>query len=1108
MPRLRPLQIVIVTTLFAIGASAAQLSSPLLASSYAASREENSEADRHPLANSTGADTKKTEATMTGITTLISVASDGAQGNGRSGYYDSTSISTDGRFVVFDSLASNLVSNDDNNCSGFLGFTNCPDIFVHDRLTGQTKRVSVDSNGTEGDSASALPLISGNSHFVAFHSYSDNLVSDDTNGTWDAFVHDLQTGQTTRVSVASDGTQGNGKSGPAAITADGRLVLLVSQATNLVANDSNNSNLTCTQWFGAPGCPDLYLHDRQTSQTTLISIATDGTQANSASGAASISPDGRYVAFGSWANNLVGDDTNNVCDVNGDAVLDNCPDIFIHDRQTGQTARVSVASDGTQGNGVSNSPAISADGRYVVFESDATNLVSNDTNGVRDVFIHDQQTGQTTRVSTASDGTEGNQASSQPSISADGRYVIFSSTAFNLVNNDSNIGYSDIFVHDMWTGQTELASVASNGVQGNNHSVGSIISANSRFVAFQSDANNLTNLDTNGERDVFIRDRCPDGSCGGDYYTSGRVRDAHNNPISSVIVLAGMAGNAITDPSGYYTVTGLVTGTYTITPTKARFTFSPITRTVSVPPDAIGQNFVGSIVDISFRPYPNGYEIVNDNSWYSGDFTTTFDFSTNDMGQLFGDEFVCESVVLGHCFLTLPAQQWYDNVAIPIIRGGHCDGMAATSLRFFKGWDQLPQIQSGAVTAYDLDLFHARRHLSYYQVLQKTPVTSEAIRNTEAQTPTQVLSLLQASFSADLPYTLIIIEGDYDGAHAHALVPYRLTDRGNGIWWIWVYDPNYPFNPISPLDSNRYAVLNTATNTWTYTGSFGTWSGEAMSHTLRALPLLAYQPHQHGQCPWCVPVDPVLPSIAQISLNDVGHLLITDPTGRRLGYVGGQYYSEIPSAVGIPVISSGLVPQEPTYYLPLTSTYTITLDGTILTQTQAATMRQFGPGYAVGVDSTLSPSTQDQITITPDGARVSYRANENHSVGFVLTSDVTQTASYEFDVRSPLIAGKVITLSNNSMTGKLIVNNYDGSISGSYRLSIDRVSAVGEQFFEHSDIAISTGETDYVLYGTWDGHGDMALEIDHGSDGTIDQTVMLTNEHKFLLYLPLILRNQ
>jgi Tol biopolymer transport system component len=406
----------------------------------------------------------------TGNTERVSVASDGTQGDG--GSYR-PSISADGRYVAFESVSGNLVNGDTNGEN---------DVFVHDRQTGQTTRVSVASDGTQGNDGSNSISISADGRYVAFRSHASNLVSGDTNGTGDVFVHDRQTGQTTRVSVASDGTQGNGLSSynsSPSISADGRYVAFNSEASNLVSGDTN-------------GTTDVFLHDRQTGQTTRVSVASDGTQGNSPAYRPSISADGRYVAFESYASNLVSGDTNSTWDV------------FVHVQQTGQTLRVSVASDGTQGSGLSFYPSFSADGRYVAFISEASNLVSGDTNGTRDIFVHGQ-TGQTTRVSVASEGAEGNGVSEVPSISADGRYVAFVSNASNLVSGDTNSIW-DVFVHDRQTGQTIRVSVASDGTQGNGSSILPSISADGRYVAFESDASNLVSGDTNGYTDVFVHD--------------------------------------------------------------------------------------------------------------------------------------------------------------------------------------------------------------------------------------------------------------------------------------------------------------------------------------------------------------------------------------------------------------------------------------------------------------------------------------------------------------------------------------------------------------------------------------------------------------------------
>lgn len=411
-----------------------------------------------------------------GITTRISLASDGSQGNGGSEY---AAITADGRFVAFDSYASNLVIDDTNNEE---------DVFVHDRWTGTTERVSITSNGGQADGRSFGRAISADGRFVAFTSYADNLLSGDVNNNGNIFVHDRQTGITELVSVAIDGSQGNGFSHRPSISADGRYVAFHSWASNLVSEDTN-------------GKGDEFVRDRQTGVTKRVSVASDGSQGNGESDGPSISADGRFVAFDSSAWNLVSGDTNNFCDGGS-----NCWDVFVHDRQTGITERISVASDGTQGNDESVLPSISADGRYVAFVSGASNLVIEDTNGSWDVFIHDRETGETERISVASDGSQGNHTSSEPSISAYGRYVAFHSLASNLVSGDSNDEF-DIFVHDRQTGLTERVSVAIDGNQGNEMSITPSISGNGRYIAFYSYASNLVSGDTNGCQDIFVHDR-------------------------------------------------------------------------------------------------------------------------------------------------------------------------------------------------------------------------------------------------------------------------------------------------------------------------------------------------------------------------------------------------------------------------------------------------------------------------------------------------------------------------------------------------------------------------------------------------------------------------
>ncbi len=395
-----------------------------------------------------------------------SVASDGNIGNNHS---FRSSMSGDGRYVAFDSSSSNLVANDTNNAH---------DVFVHDRQTETTTRISIASDGTQGNNNSSSPSISADGRYVTFVSYSTNLVANDTNGEGDIFVHDRQTGNITKVNITSDGTQGNNHSSAPSISADGRYVAFQSDASNLVANDTNYAS-------------DVFVHDRQTATTTIVSVASNGTQGNSYNEFPSISEDGRHVAFTSYSNNLVTND-NNVR-----------RDVFVHDRQTGETTMVSVASDGTHGNTFSKDPSISADGRYVAFWSWSNTLVDNDTNDVYDIFVRDRQTETTTRVSVASGGTQASANGRKPSISPDGRYVAFSSSSPDLVTNDTN-NVEDIFIHDRQTGTTTRVSHDSNGAQGELTSYYPSISADGQYVAFTSVASILVTGDTNDRADIYV----------------------------------------------------------------------------------------------------------------------------------------------------------------------------------------------------------------------------------------------------------------------------------------------------------------------------------------------------------------------------------------------------------------------------------------------------------------------------------------------------------------------------------------------------------------------------------------------------------------------------
>jgi tricorn protease-like protein len=227
------------------------------------------------------------------------------------------------------------------------------------------------------------------------------------------------------------------------------------------------------------------------SEIQRVSVSSSGNPGNSSSRSPSISADGRYVAFQSYADNLVAGDTNDTSD------------IFVYDTQLKSIRRVSVDVNGNQGNFYVSNPSISGDGRYVTFESAASNLVTGDTNNTSDIFVYDTQLSSIRRVSVDVNGNQGNGYSFSSNISADGRYVTFTSYANNLVAGDTN-DTSDIFVYDTQMSSIRRVSVDVNGNQGNLKSLNSSISADGQYVTFDSHANNLVAGDTNNVYDIFV----------------------------------------------------------------------------------------------------------------------------------------------------------------------------------------------------------------------------------------------------------------------------------------------------------------------------------------------------------------------------------------------------------------------------------------------------------------------------------------------------------------------------------------------------------------------------------------------------------------------------
>jgi len=395
-------------------------------------------------------------ATVPGVNELLNVDSSGNQGNGAS---YSTTISGDGRYVAFQSAATNLVSGDMNGV---------PDIFVRDRTNDTTARVSVSTAGVEANAGSNVPSISYDGRYVLFFSSATNLGTT-TAGAW--YVHDMQSGTINVASSTSEGTVANRSSNKGVISGDGRFVVFDSTASNLVS--------------GVGGTHlNVYRKDMKTGNIKLLSATSGGSEGNNGSLMPSISCDGGIVVFMTAATDLVSGMGNH------SIVVDNIS-------AGNELSTIANSPD----NSSEDTPVISCNGNYIAYQSDATNLVSGDTNSASDVFEYNRLTEETTRISMATSGTQGDNSSWMPSISDDGRYVAFQSNATTLT---SQLGSgTNIYVHDLKGGTTQLISIDRNGNKTTNSQV-PVISMDGSYVSYQSTSQTLLSSGTVSYNGTYI----------------------------------------------------------------------------------------------------------------------------------------------------------------------------------------------------------------------------------------------------------------------------------------------------------------------------------------------------------------------------------------------------------------------------------------------------------------------------------------------------------------------------------------------------------------------------------------------------------------------------
>lgn len=413
-------------------------------------------------------------------TILISGTPAHAPANSLSTY---PSVSADGRFISYTSYAGNILPGV-GEPTGL--------VYVYDTWTHTNSLASKKSDGTQADNGCYSASLNADGRFVVFDTAS-RLIPEDLNGfISDVYLRDLVTGYVELISISDNGVQGNSQSVGGRITPDGRFVAFSSLASTLVLGDTNGV-----------GGNDVFVKDRRSKTLERVSINSSGVEGNLLSTEPAISADGRFVAFSSFASNLVPGDTNGQYDV------------FVRDRQLHVTTLVSVRPDGTMGDsdsggisfGSGYSQAISANGRFVAFRTYAQNLAAGDQSW-RDVLVKDLWTGALTAASVNDAGQLGNGSSDEPRISGDGRWVLFQSEATNFVPNDTL--HSDVFLRDMVTGTTERVSLTNTNAQANNYSWEPAMSADARFIAFASPGTNFVPNHYWLYQDIYLRTRALD----------------------------------------------------------------------------------------------------------------------------------------------------------------------------------------------------------------------------------------------------------------------------------------------------------------------------------------------------------------------------------------------------------------------------------------------------------------------------------------------------------------------------------------------------------------------------------------------------------------------
>jgi hypothetical protein len=529
-----------------------------------------------------------------------------------------------------------------------------------------------------------------------------------------------------------------------------------------------------------------------------------------------------------------------------------------------------------------------------------------------------------------------------------------------------------------------------------------------------------------------------------------------------------------------------------------------------------GREEEGNIIaSIRFDPKVDGFGFRN----YGGKPEEEGDLDAGDLIKMFGANNVC---IEGHnaddCVLYETGQTWIDE-QIKSMKGGHCEGMAVDSLRFwmhkgFRGKNKPGDFQPEAKKTFDLELDDPlANYVAYYHAVQELKEVYEFQDKTLKMKPSQIVDMLVDSFREGKEYYTLHIANRVNGEwkDGHAVTPFAVEDMGGGDYRILVYDNNFP-------GQTRYVEVNDKTETWRYHTASNPneteddYNGNANTHTF-GLKRMSDRERSMFQCPFCeeeeqsdAHASPASGAPLTFQLTGEGNILITDAAGRRLGFdpQKNQTLSEIPGAQTVPFDGGLGLDVPPTYRIPYRhgdKPFTINVSGKSLKSEVDADMEIDGPGFVVGFEGILlDPGENLSMTVSPDGRQLSFTASQDGETPaiFITTEDGPDKPSYEFQIGGiKLDAGKTVTVMLDLSKERLYFKDNDAE-RDKYDVKIERTNANGtKNYYDHEDLETGKKDNYEINFSKWNGTGPLCVVDDDEGNGFDDnQCVEEPNEAK------------